>query len=154
MVVAALVAGVLSWLAFYQFYADIPDLNWLPGLTLAGLAIVEFVAARNTRQRIERRPGQPRVNPFLAARYAVLAKASSLAAAIFAGVYAGAGVWALAQRGQLRVADQDLPPAVGGLIGSIALVTAAIVLEKACRVPPSDDDDDQDRPGNSSAPKR
>jgi uncharacterized protein DUF3180 len=142
LVAAALAAGGLSWWGFSQFYGQIPDLNWLPGLTLAGLAVVEFVAAVNTRARIEHRPGRGRVNPLLVARYAVLAKASSLAGAIFAGVYAGIGVWAFTEHGRLRVADTNLPPAVAGLIGAIALVTAALVLERACRVPPSEDDKD------------
>jgi hypothetical protein len=151
LVVAALVAGALSWWGFDQFFADIPDLNWLPGLTLAGLAIVEFAAAHNTRAKIERRPGRGRVNPLLVARYAVLAKASSLAGAIFTGVYGGASIWALTTRGELRVADQNLPPAVAGLIGSVALLAAAIVLERACRVPPSKDDEEQGK-GNNSPP--
>src|SRR6185369_17721617 len=81
LVLAALVAGVVGWAGFSQYYGEIPDLNFLPGLTLAGLAIVEGVAAHNTRQRVERRPGRGRVNPLLVARYAVLAKASSLAGA-------------------------------------------------------------------------
>jgi uncharacterized membrane protein YbhN (UPF0104 family) len=153
LVVAALVAGALSGLGFSQFYAAIPDLNWLPGLTLAGLAVVEFVAARTTRQRIERRPGRGPVNPLLVARYAVLAKASSLAGAIFAGVYGGASVWSLSERGQLRVADENLGPAVAGLIGAIALVAAAIVLELACRVPPSKDDEEKKgKPGGPPPP--
>ncbi len=147
LILAALVAGVVSWAAFSEYFGSIPDLNWLPGLTLAGLAVVEFVAAVNTRQRIERRPGRGRVNPLLVARYAVLAKASSLGGAIFAGVYAGIGIWALTNRGTLRVADDNLGPAVAGLIGALALVAGAILLERACRVPPSDDDD-ENTPGD------
>jgi hypothetical protein len=143
LVIAAVVAGVLSWAAFSKFYGEIPDLNFLPGLILAGLAIVEFVAAQNTRQRIEGRPRRGRLNPLLVARYAVLAKASSLSGAIFGGVYTGICIWALDERGQLRVADQNLPPAIAGLVGSVALLAAAILLERACRVPPSKDDEDK-----------
>src|SRR6516165_5169031 len=83
LVVAGLLAGAFSFVVFANYFGEIPDPNYLPGLTLAGLAIVEFVAAHNTRQRIEHRPGRGRVNPFLVARYAVLAKASSLGGAIF-----------------------------------------------------------------------
>jgi hypothetical protein len=151
LIVVALVMGALSWWGFDQFFGDIPDLNLIPGLTLAALAIVEFVAAHNTRAQIEQRPGRGRVNPLLVARYAVLAKASSLAGAIFAGVYGGASIWALTERGELRVADHNLPPAVAGLIGSLALVAAAIVLERACRVPPSKDDEEQGK-GNGGPP--
>jgi len=151
LVIAAVAAGAAAWFAVSRFYGQMPDLNWLPGLTLAGLAIVEFVAAHNTRQRIERRPGRGPVNPLLVARYAVLAKASSLAGAIFGGAYAGIAVWAFAEHGQLRVADQNLPPAVAGLIGAVALVASAIVLERACRVPPSKDDEEKGS-GDGAAP--
>ncbi len=154
LVVAALAAGALSWLVISEFYGVIPDLNWLPGFTLAGLAVVEWVAAYNTRARIERRPGRGRVNPLLVARYAVLAKASSLAGAIFAGVYAGVGGWSFAERGQLRVAEQNLGPAVAGLVGALALVAAALVLERACRVPPSSDDKDKDAGGGGASQTR
>jgi Protein of unknown function (DUF3180) len=154
LVVAGLVAGAISFVVFANYFGQIPDLNWLPGLTLAGLAIVEFVAAHNTRQRIERRPGRGPLNPLLVARYAVLAKASSLAGAIFGGVYAGVGVWAFLQHGQLRAADTNLPPAVAGLIGALALVAAAIVLERACRVPPSKDDEEKGTGNGGSSSQR
>src|SRR5262245_14835499 len=109
-VVAALITAALTWLLISRYYADIPTLNWLPGLTLAGLAVGEGVAARNTKARIDRRPGTPRVNPFVVARLVVLAKASSLGGAIFAGAYGGVTAWALAERGWLRLADVNLAP--------------------------------------------
>jgi hypothetical protein len=147
LVVAALVSAALGWLGISQFYGDLPILNWLPGVTLAGLAVVEFVLARSTRATIERKPRQGRVNPLLIARYAVLAKASSLAGAIFAGGYGGVAVWAAAERDRLRVADQNLGPAVAGLVGGVALLVAALLLERACRVPPPPDDHDNDGGG-------
>src|SRR6516165_7376481 len=70
LIVAALVTAALSWLFISRYYGDIPDLNWLPGLTLAGLAVVEAIAARTTKARIDRRPRTGRVNPLLVAKYA------------------------------------------------------------------------------------
>jgi uncharacterized protein DUF3180 len=150
LVTAGLIAGGLGYLFISKFFARIPDLNWLPGLTLAGLAVVEFVAARNTRARIERRPGYGRINPFLAARYAVLAKASSLLGAIFAGAYGGIALWALLDRDILSVAARNLGPAVAGLVGAIALAAAALLLERACRVPPPPDEEGDKGAGRSS----
>ena len=46
-------------------------------------------------------------------------------------------------------AAPDLPKAVGGLISALALVGAALWLERACRVPEkpdAKDEDDSDRP--------
>ncbi|MDT5023600.1 MAG: hypothetical protein QOE61_26, partial [Micromonosporaceae bacterium] len=95
------------------------------------------------------------VNPLLVARYAVLAKASSLAGAIFAGAYGGVAAWALSERGQLNVADADLPPSVAGLVGALALVAAALLLERACRVPePPDDDESTDGGAGTTTPRR
>jgi uncharacterized membrane protein len=147
LVVAALGMGVLAWLCMRRFFGDIPDLNWLPGLTLAGLAVVEVVAAQTTRARVERRPGSGRINPLLVARYAVLAKASSLGGAIFAGTYAGVTLWALVERDQLAVAEKNLPPAIAGLVGGLALTAAALLLERACRVPPPPEDKDNPNGG-------
>jgi hypothetical protein len=149
LVVAALAAGALAWLGISRYYGDIPDLTVVSGLTLAGLAVVEVLTARNTRARIERQPGSGPLNPLLVARFVVLAKASSLGAALFAGAYAGVAVWAFAERTRLRVADANLVPAVVGVVGALALVGAALLLERACRVPPRPPDEDDDEQGET-----
>jgi hypothetical protein len=156
LIVAALATAALAWFGMSRYFADIPNITFLPGLTLAALAVVEGVAAHNTKAKIEKRPRRGAVNPLLVARYAVLAKASSLAGAIFAGAYGGVAAWALSEHGHLRVADIDLPPSVGGLVGSLALVAAALLLERACRVPDPPDDEDKPHSGNPStaAPRR
>jgi uncharacterized protein DUF3180 len=154
LVVAALVTAALTWMAISHFYGQIPDLNWLPGLTLAGLAVLEGIAARNTKARIDRRPRAGPVNPLLVARFVVLAKASSLAGAIFAGAYGGVAAWALAERDRLRVAATDLVPASAGLVGSLALVAAALLLERACRVPEPPDDHPGGGGGGPPGPRR
>jgi hypothetical protein len=142
LVVALLATGVLSWALIRQYWAQVPDLTWIPGLTFAGLAAVVFVTASNTRARIEHRPGHGRVNPLLVAKFAVLAKTCSLVGAIFAGVYGGIAVWAISEHGVVRVADADLVPAIVCFVGSGLLSVAGMTLERACRVPPRDDDDD------------
>jgi hypothetical protein len=147
-VVAALATAALSWVVISRYYGTIPNLNWLPGLTLAGLAVVEGIAARNTKARIDRKPGTEPVNPLLVARFVVLAKASSLLGAIFAGAYGGVAAWALAERGRLIVAEENLAPAVAGLVGALALAAAALWLERSCRVPKPPDEQDREEPPN------
>jgi hypothetical protein len=149
LVLAAVGTAVVAFLFIRRYFGDIPDLTWLAGLTMAGLAVVEGIAARTTRARIERRPRAGVLNPLFVARLAVLAKASSLAGAIFAGVYGGVAAWALTERNRLEVADRNLAPAVAGVVGALALVTAALILERACRVPKQPEDDEgatEDRP--------
>ncbi|MFI7603632.1 DUF3180 domain-containing protein [Micromonospora sp. NPDC049366] len=151
LVVAALAAAAVAWLLISTYYySGIPRLPWLPVVTLAGLAVLEGYAAINTRGRIERRPGRDPVNPLLVARFVVLAKASSLVGAIFAGFYAGLTGWLFVE--STRAATEDRAPAGGGLLASLALVAAALWLERSCRVPrrPEDErepDDRESRPG-------
>jgi hypothetical protein len=150
LILAAVVAAGLAWLGIRRYFGDLPNVTWLAGLTLAGLAVVEGIAARNTRARIEQRPRAGALNPLLVARLAVLAKASSLAGAIFAGAYAGVAAWALSERGRLTAAAQNLAPSVAGLVGALALVAAALLLERACRVPKLPDEDDRDQIGGDN----
>jgi hypothetical protein len=149
LIIAALATAALAWFGMSRYFAEIPNITWLPGLTLAGLAVVESIAARNTRARIEHRPRAGSVNPLLVARYAVLAKASSLGGAIFAGAYGGVAAWALSELGQLRVANANLAPSIAGLVGALALVAAALLLERACRVPKPPDEDESNRGGST-----
>ena len=144
LIFCALGTAAIAWVGMGKFFGYIPDITWLAGLTLAGLAVVEAITAHNTRARIEHRPRAGAVNPLLVARLAVLAKASSLAGAIFAGAYGGVAAWALSEHGRLNVADTNLPPSIGGLVGALALVVAALLLERACRVPNPPDDSDKE----------
>ncbi|WDZ85702.1 DUF3180 domain-containing protein [Micromonospora cathayae] len=149
LLVAGLAAAALAWLLISFFYRSMPALPWLPVVTLAGLAVLEAYAAVNTKGRIERRPGRDPVNPLVVARFVVLAKASALAGAIFAGFYAGLAGWLFIER-TTRAAVEDRGPALAGLAASLALVGAALWLERSCRVPKRPDDerepDDRERP--------
>ncbi|WP_405101298.1 DUF3180 domain-containing protein [Micromonospora sp. NBC_01412] len=151
LVVAGLAATAVAWLAISGFYYEgFPRLPWLPVVTLAALAVLEAYAAANTRGRLQRKAGRDPVNPLLVARFVVLAKASALAGAIFAGWCAGLTGWLFVERTQ--AATEDRPAAGAGLLASLALVAAALWLERACRVPeqPEDErdtDDRENRPG-------
>jgi hypothetical protein len=144
LIVSGLAAAAVAWLLISTFYQEIPRLPWLPTVTVAGLAVLEAYAAANTRARIDRRPGRDPVDPLAVARFVVLAKASSLAGAIFAGFYGGLTGWLLVER--TRASYNDIPAASAGLAASLGLVAAALWLERSCRVPkPPDDEDEDDR---------
>ncbi len=141
LVVAGLGAAAVAWLLLSVFYAEWPPLPWLPTIVIAGLAVLETFLAQNTAARIQRKPGAPRVDPLAVARYAVLAKASSLAGALYSGFSAGVLAWLLLQ--PTRAARDDVPAAIGGVVASLALVGAALWLERACRVPDRPEDDEE-----------
>jgi hypothetical protein len=159
LVVAGLAAAAVAWLLISNFYQDLPPMIWPPVIIIAGLAAFEAVVARQLWVRIHQRgdmlarprgrdagPGSTEepVEPLAVARYAVLAKASSLAGAIFAGFYAGFLPWLLIESGRLSDAADDLPPTVGGLVASSLFMAAALWLERACRVPERDDEEEFD----------
>jgi hypothetical protein len=147
LIVAGLAAAALGWLLISFSYGSLPDLPWSPVIVLVVLAIAEALLAQNTSARIQRKPGTPRVDPLAVARYVALAKASSLVGAISAGFSAGLVIYLAMESTQ--AAHDDLPKAVGGLVAALALIGAALWLERACRVPEkpdAKDEDDLDRP--------
>jgi hypothetical protein len=147
LVVAGLAAAAVGWLLLSAFYSQMPPLPWPPFIVVAGLAVAEVFLAQNTAARVQHRPGAARVDPLAVARYAVLAKASSLAGALSAGFSAGLLAWLALE--PTKAARDDVPAAVGGVIAAVALVFAALWLERACRVPDQPDrtdEDDSDHP--------
>ncbi len=139
LLVAGLAAAAVGWLLLGFFYFDsMTALPWLPTIVIFVLAICEGILAQNTAARIQRKPGAGPVVPLAIARYAVLAKASSLAGALSAGFSLGLAAW-LAVRLSNNAAQSDLPAAVGGAVAGLALIGAALWLERACRVPEQPD---------------
>jgi hypothetical protein len=143
LVIAGLAAMAVAWLLISRFYSDFRELPWLPIAVSVALAVLEGYLALTTRARLEHRPGREPVDPLAVARFVVLAKASSLTGAMFAGFYLGVLAWLLVEQARLGAADarsSDLPTSAVGVVGALALTAAAIWLERACRVPPQDED--------------
>jgi ABC-type thiamin/hydroxymethylpyrimidine transport system permease subunit len=149
LVVAGLVAAAAGWLLLSFFYNAWPAPPWLPVVVVAALAVAEAFLAQNTAARVQRLPGAPRVEPLAVARYAVLAKASSLAGALYAGY--SLGLLAFFAFEPTKFARDSVPASAAGLLASLALVAAALWLERSCRVPEQRDRDDSDEPGRSRA---
>ncbi|TML33216.1 MAG: DUF3180 domain-containing protein [Actinobacteria bacterium] len=114
LVVLGLGSMAVAWILVANAYGDMPAIPWLPAFTIFALAAFEAFVARNTKARIDRRPNTAPVDVLVVARYVVLAKASSPAGAT---------------------------PTATGLVASLALVGAALWLERSCRVPKPPEDD-------------
>lgn len=134
---ALLVGNLLVWL----LYASIPRLPVAAGITLGVLGLAELVAGYLLRARIERRPGARPVQPLVAARAVLLAKASAIAGAVVAGLWAGVLAYTLPRAGDVTAAADDSVSAGIGLGCALLLVGAALWLEHCCRTP-----DDPDHP--------
>ncbi|HEY3735332.1 MAG TPA: DUF3180 domain-containing protein [Streptosporangiaceae bacterium] len=157
LVALAAACAVAAWLLLGHFYSALPPLPWTAVPTLLLLAVVEGWAGRTIRDRIagQRIGGRPAdgqtarrirpLPPIAVARTAALAKASAHSAAVLAGLAAG---FVLYVAGSLAktVPRGDAFAAFGTFIGAVALATAAVYLERSCRVPGDPDDEDQARP--------
>jgi len=162
--VAGLAGAALTLLLVARYYQHAPDLAWYNSLVIFALAVLLAWLGWTTRKTL--RPSRKRIaatvdarGPTAApgrldgpehalqiARFAVLAKAAAVAGAAFFGAYLGFTVWLAVQSGRLTAAADDLPSAVLGTVACAALTGAALWLEHSCRIPPQDDDQDDDRP--------
>lgn len=139
LVAVAIAVGVVLWVVVTAAYAVLPELPWTAPITLVVVAVVELLLARAVRARIDRRPGAPMLSPLVIARYVVLAKASAYAAAVVAGAFGGVLAYLVANlNGPSQRADAWV--AGGSTLAACGLAAAALLLEYACRVPPSDDE--------------
>jgi hypothetical protein len=103
---------------------------------MAILAIGEFAFAFSVRKRL-RDPTTPvrrRLEPLFVARLAVLAKASSHAAAVVAGLYGGFFVYTLLHLGSPSINTDSRNSGISLAI-AVGLAAAALFLEHSCRVP-------------------
>jgi hypothetical protein len=117
-----------------------PSVPWAAPAVLLLLAAGFAAAAVVFRPRLERREGHRPLDPFVAARTAVLALAGSRAGAAVAGVYLGyVGFLLLDLANDYRRRMVLISGAAA--LGGCALAAAALWLERICRVKGDDDED-------------
>lgn len=143
------VAGVLSWAGarLWNAVGTLPSVPLAAPIVLALIAVVLLSTALSLRARLraqrERRPGAKGVDPLMAARAVVFGQASALVAALVAGMYGGAGVFLLELLDLPTRRDQAIYAGASVLTG-LAVIAAALFLERVCKLP---EDDDQDHGG-------
>jgi uncharacterized membrane protein len=132
LILAAVICAVGIWLLLRQIYTSLPLLPWTGVPALVLLAIAEAISGRSIRARLRGR-GTP-IPPIAVARMAVLAKASSLAAALIGGLAAGflGYVSGSIDKPAYR---SDAVTSGATLGGAVLLTAAALYLEFGCRVP-------------------
>jgi hypothetical protein len=146
LVLATICCAVIGWVVALLAFANLPPLPWTAVPALALLAFGELLLARNLRLRLLGGPGVKPVDPTAVPRVVALAKASSVAAAAFGGLAAGFCIYTLASLGK-PVPRHDALVTAFTAAAAIALVAAALYLERVCRSPePPEDEDDDDRP--------
>jgi hypothetical protein len=138
------VAAVIGWtgpVLFVRLGAALPGIPPSAPLVLVLFAAVLLATALSLRSRLAAirdprpRPGARPVNPLMAARAAVLAKASSPVGALVTGLYAGYGGY-LVQEIEIGARRQLALMAGFAALAGLAVVAAALFLEAVCRLPP------------------
>lgn len=134
LIAAFLIAGVISYAVIRVIYSNAPAVPTLAPVSVFLIGLVELQASFAVRARLDGRPGTRPILPLVVARFAALAKASSLAGAVVGGAWAAVVVYTLPKIGELRVAGHDTLIAGLGVAAAAVLVTGALLLERACRV--------------------
>ena len=129
--------GYLGAELWDEFTGAPPGVPWSAPALLAGLAVAFAVAAHTLRPRLERREGHPPMDPFKAARTAVLALAGSRAGAAMVGVYLGYAVFLLIDLAN-PFRRRTLLATLLAALAAAAMTAAALWLERVCRVKPPD----------------
>ena len=120
-------AALLANLVIRLSYGSLPGFPLLAGATLGVLGVAEALAGNALRARIRRRPGARPVQPLVAARAVLLAKASALAGAIMAGAWAGLLLHVLPRSGEVTAAAADAVSGGVGLVCALGLVAGRAV---------------------------
>ncbi|MER7198350.1 DUF3180 domain-containing protein [Streptomyces sp. NBC_01003] len=141
-----LVAGVLSWAGarLWDSIGTLPRVPLAAPIVLAVIAVILLATALSIRARLraqrERSPGAKGVDPLMAARALVFGQASALVAALVAGMYGGTGAFLLEHLDVPARRDQAIYAGFSVLTG-IAVIAAALFLERVCKLPEDDDED-------------
>jgi hypothetical protein len=137
--IVAIAAGLAAWLIVRATFTSLPPLPWTSVPTLLLLAVAEGLSGRNLRARVLGRGSAKPMSPIAMARMAVLAKASSVAAAAVGGFAAGFLAYVAASL-EKPVPRGDAFAAAATLASAIVLVAAALYLEHCCRTPEPPDE--------------
>jgi hypothetical protein len=135
LVIAGGLALVISYVLMRVFYLQSIS-SALPrtsAISVAVVALVEEELGRGVRARLAGRPRTKPILPITVARFAALSKASSLAASVVVGGWAGVLAYTAPRGEQPAVAGADTITAALGIATGVLLLGAALWLEQGCR---------------------
>jgi len=138
LLVMAVLTGLFGWFVIDVRTGDLLALPYLAPITAGLIALFELGLAKVVRDKVRGRSRGRAMHPLQVARALVLAKASSVTGALLVGLYGGLWVW-FVKHDALRVAASNATVAGVSVGASLALVIAALLLERACRTPDATD---------------
>jgi hypothetical protein len=141
-VLLAVVVAALGWLGLDRWtrgggtYVPLP---WTAVAGTAALAVAVVAAGLPVRRWVTGRRDRP-LDPLVAARTVVLAKAAAYGGALLAGWYAAQALVIVPDLVGVRRTRFLL--AVAATVAAAGVAAAGFVVQRWCRVPPEDDDPD------------
>lgn len=140
------ICAIIAWLSVRATFTDLPLLPITAVPALAALALAEVLIGRNVRNRLTGRKAAKPLAAIAVARLVALAKASSAGAAALGGLAGGYLIYVLRELDK-TIPARDAKVAGATLAAALALIVAALYLERCCRAPkpPKDSDDDEQR---------
>jgi Protein of unknown function (DUF3180) len=137
LVIAGGIALVIGYVLMRAYYLNSISsaLPRTPALSVAIVALVEAQLGRAVRARLAGRPHTKPIMPISVARFAALARASSIAGAVVTGAWAGVLLYTAPRGSQPAVAGADTITSALGVASGVALMAAALWLERGCRQP-------------------
>lgn len=133
-------AGYLFAKAVSANGGRVPVTPWNLILTLIAIVViliafaVPMIRYRRAVAELIKKPTAPRpkrLNPFYAVRLVVLAKATAISGSLFSGWHAGV-IW---MQLSSPVTPDSIWQNVAGLVASIAMAIAGVIIERICRIP-------------------
>lgn len=139
LVAIGVVAGRLTPPVIVRLGGNPPRLGWVAPLMLLAGALVVGIFAWNTWQSLHRK--HERMTADHGIKMLSLAKSCAVVAAVVAGFYGG---FALAFVDDLdsMLGKERFVRGLSAAVASLLLLIAALLLERACRLPEDDDDED------------
>jgi len=137
------ICAVAAWLAVRSTFTDLPLLPITAVPVLVALALAETAIARNVHNRLTGRKVTKPLAPIAVARLVALAKASSTGAAAVGGLAGGYLIFVLRELDKAMPA-RDAKVAGVTVAAALALIGAALYLERSCRAPKPPDDSDEE----------
>jgi hypothetical protein len=114
-----------------------PTVSWLTPVAWGFLAALLFLAARNTHQRVQVR--REHIESQRAVFLLLIAKASAFVGALCAGVYAGFALRFIDAFDSSGPRNRTIIAGLSAVL-AVLVVTAGLLLERACRVPKDPDE--------------
>lgn len=143
-----IIFGVLLRPLSTRFDATPPQVGWGAATMLFGLAVLIGGLAWNTWQSLHKK--KERMTSEHGVKLLALSRSSLIVGALFAGTYAGYALSYLDDFDTPLGSDRVWHSGFAALAG-LLLVTASLLLERACRIPGGEDDDPSVGNGGAAA---